>query len=74
MLALFLLVTGIRADHAYNAVAADDFAVTANFLYRRLYSHVSSFRYKRASALLRTEHDPSSGQVATSRTRSNPAR
>lgn len=57
MLALLLLVTRVRADHANYAIATDDFAVTANLLYRRLYSHVSSFRYsKRASALFRTEH------------------
>ena len=62
MLALLLLVTRIRADHANYAIATDDFAVTANLLYRRLYSHVSSFRYsKRASALFRTEHDTGSG-------------
>lgn len=62
MLALLLLVTRVRADHANYAIATDDFAVTANLLYRRLYSHVSSFRYsKRASALFRTEHDTGSG-------------
>lgn len=40
MLALFLLVTRVRADHAYYAIATNDFAITANLLYRRLYSHV----------------------------------
>lgn len=63
MLALLLLVTGVRADHANDAIAADNLAVTANFLYRRLYSHFSSFQSKRASASFRTEHDPGAGQV-----------
>lgn len=64
MLALLLLVTRVRADHANYAIATDDFAVTANLLYRRLYSHVSSFRYsKRASALFRTEHDTGRGRI-----------
>lgn len=67
MLALLLLVTRVRADHANYAIATDDFAVTANLLYRRLYSHVSSFRYsKRASALFRTEHDTGRGQIGWS--------
>lgn len=63
MLALLLLVTGVRANHANHAIAADNLAVTANFLYRRLYSHFSSFQSKRASASFRTEHDPGTGQV-----------
>jgi len=37
--ALALLVTGIRADHAHNALAADDFAVAANFFDRSRNSH-----------------------------------
>jgi hypothetical protein len=32
--ALALLVAWIRTDHAHNALAADDFAVAANFLNR----------------------------------------
>jgi len=36
---LALLVTLIRADHAHNALAADNFAVAANFLDRSRNSH-----------------------------------
>jgi len=36
---LALLVTRIRADHADNALAADDFTVAANFLDRSWNSH-----------------------------------
>src|SRR3954470_13472698 len=38
--ALALLVARIRADHADNALAADDLAVAANFLDRSRNSHV----------------------------------
>src|SRR5690606_37465056 len=37
--ALALLVTLIRADHAHHTLAADDFAVTADLLYRSRNSH-----------------------------------
>jgi hypothetical protein len=37
---LALLVAGICADHAHHALAADDFAVAANFFDRSRNSHV----------------------------------
>jgi hypothetical protein len=40
--ALALLVPWISADHADNALAADDLAVAANFLDRSRNSHVLS--------------------------------
>jgi hypothetical protein len=40
-LTLALLVTGICTDHAHNAFASDDFAVTANFLDRSRNFHIS---------------------------------
>jgi hypothetical protein len=37
---LTLLVAGIRANHAHNAITTDDLTVTANFLYRRTNFHL----------------------------------
>jgi len=39
---LALLVAGICTDHAHHALAADDFAVAANFFDRSRNSHVVS--------------------------------
>jgi hypothetical protein len=49
--ALALLVTRIRADHAHNALAADDFAVAANFLDRSRNSHVVLLKLKLAKKI-----------------------
>ena len=44
MLALFLLVTGVRTNHAHDAITTNNFTVAANLLYRRLHSHINSFQ------------------------------
>ena len=60
--ALLLLVPWVSADHANNTITTNDLAIAANFLYRRLNSHV--FPFKRTSALsLGTEHDAGTGEV-----------
>jgi hypothetical protein len=48
---LALLVTRIRADHAHNALAADDFAVAADFLDRSRNSHVVLLKLKLAKKI-----------------------
>src|SRR3954470_1801322 len=65
-LTLALLVARICADHPHNAVAPDDLAIPAHFLYRCLYSHVcSSVRCRELvlSKLFRAEHDACACQI-----------